>query len=213
MYIPQQFDEPRTEIMHELIRAKPLATLVVLTANGLDANHIPLHLSLDSPLGILRGHVARSNPIWKEYQENVDVLAIFHGPDTYISPSWYATKSEHGKVVPTWNYAVAHAYGRLRVIHDAAWIRKQLDFLTLENEASFKVPWKISDAPSDFTDNLIKAIVGVEITITKLMGKWKVSQNQPSQNQLSVVYGLSNRDDQDALAIAQLVKKGANRKD
>lgn len=210
MYLPSQFDEPNTEVMHELIRAKPLATLVVLTANGLDANHIPLHLSLDSSLGTLRGHVARSNPMWKEFRDNVEVLAIFHGPETYISPSWYATKSEHGKVVPTWNYVVAHAYGKLNIIHDASWIRTQLNFLTQQHEAFFDEPWKLADAPSDFTDNLIKAIVGVEIVITELKGKWKVSQNQPSKNQLSVVQGLSNNSDQNALEMAQLVKKAAN---
>src|SRR5687767_5959902 len=131
MYIPKQFEEPKVEVMHELIRANPLATLVTLSSSGLNANHIPLHLSQEpSPFGTLRGHVARSNPVWTDLTSNVDVLVIFHGPDTYITPSWYATKKETGKVVPTWNYVVVHAYGSLRIMDDAAWVRAQLEALT-----------------------------------------------------------------------------------
>ena len=120
MYTPKHFEEPRTEVMHELMRARPLATLVTLTSNGLNANHIPLHLvDTPAPFGTLRGHVARANPLWSDFAKDVEVLAIFHGPDSYITPSWYATKQETGKVVPTWNYAVVHAYGTLRIVDDA----------------------------------------------------------------------------------------------
>jgi transcriptional regulator len=207
MYIPQQFDKPQIEVLHDLIRARPLATLVVLTSKGLEANHIPLHLSVDSPFGTLRGHVARSNPIWDEYADTVDAIAIFHGPDAYISPSWYATKKESGKVVPTWNYAVAHAYGKLKIHHDPAWIRSQLELLTRQNESGFSTPWSLSDAPHDFTESLIKAVVGIEMTISKLQGKWKVSQNQPAKNQASVVEGLLSKGTQEALLMADLVSK------
>lgn len=132
MYIPKHFDEPRIDVMHELIRARPLATLVTLASSGLNANHIPLLLSEESsPLGTLRGHVARSNSIWNDYVKDVEVLAVFQGPDAYITPSWYPTKIENGKSVPTWNYAVAHAYGTLRVIDEASWLRAHLETLQM----------------------------------------------------------------------------------
>jgi transcriptional regulator len=207
MYTPIHFEEPRVEIMHELMRARPLATLVTMTTNGLNANHIPLQLlGQPAPFGTLHGHVARANPMWIDFAHDIDVLAIFHGPDSYITPSWYATKQETGKVVPTWNYSVVHAYGRLRIIDDAAWIRAQIEALTNHNEANFSKPWAVSDAPHEFTEKLIDAIVGIEIVITKLSGKWKMSQNQPAQNQASVIKGLSTSGlGHDAKSIAALV--------
>lgn len=210
MYTPKHFEEPRIEVMHELMRARPLATLVTLSSGGLNANHIPLHLAdAPAPFGTLRGHVARANPLWSDFAKDVEVLAIFHGPDSYITPSWYATKQETGKVVPTWNYAVVHAYGTLRVIDDAAWIRAQIEALTDHNEASFSKPWAVADAPHEFTEKLIGAIVGIEIVINKLSGKWKVSQNQPAQNQVGVIEGLNNSGLCDAEAMAALVAAGA----
>jgi len=210
MYIPKHFEEPRIEVMHELMRARPLATLVTLTSNGIEANHIPMHLAdAPAPFGTLRGHVARANPLWSDFATEVEVLAIFHGPDSYITPSWYATKKETGKVVPTWNYAVVHAYGTLRVIDDAAWVRAQLEALTAHNEAGFARPWAVADAPHEYTEKLIGSIVGFEIVITKLTGKWKVSQNQPAQNQAGVIEGLKNSDLRDAQAMAKLVAASA----
>ncbi|MBF6647799.1 FMN-binding negative transcriptional regulator [Methylobacter sp. BlB1] len=207
MYIPKHFDEPRIEVMHDLIRARPLATLVTLSASGLNANHIPLLVSAEpAPFGVLRGHVARSNPMWFDLAKDVEVLAIFHGPDAYITPSWYASKQETGKVVPTWNYAVVHAYGRLRVIDDASWLRSQLEALTTHNEAVFSEQWAVSDAPYEYTEKLIEAIVGIEITVTKLSGKWKVSQNQPERNQASVISGLKACDTSDAASMATLIE-------
>jgi transcriptional regulator len=207
MYTPKHFEEPRIEVMHELMRAHPLATLVAMTSGGLDANHIPLHLiDQPAPFGTLRGHVARANPLWNDFKKDVEVLAIFHGPDSYITPSWYATKQETGKVVPTWNYAVVHAYGTLRAIDDASWVRTQLEALTAHNEARFAQPWAVSDAPHEFTDKLLEAVVGIEIVITKLSGKWKVSQNQPAQNQTGVIEGLSNSGLRDAEAMAALIE-------
>jgi transcriptional regulator len=207
MYIPKQFEEPRVDVMHELIRARPLATLVTLSSNGLNANHIPLHLlESPAPFGTLQGHVARANPILNDLENNIEVLAIFHGPDAYITPSWYATKKETGKVVPTWNYAVVHAYGYVRVVDDAAWLRAQLEALTTHNEASFSEPWAVSDAPHEFTEKLIGNIVGFEMVISRLSGKWKVSQNQPQQNQSSVAEGLKASGHQDSSAMAVLVE-------
>lgn len=191
MHIPTHFHEPRIEILHEHIRAHPLSTLVTLSSNGLDANHIPLQLAPDpSPFGTLRGHVARGNPIWSDVVENSEVLAIFHGPDAYITPSWYPTKAKTGKAVPTWNYVVAHAHGFLRVIDDASWVRTHLESLTAQHEAAFPAPWQLTDAPGDFMDKLIGAVVGIEISITRLSGKWKASQNQPPQNRAGVIHGL-----------------------
>lgn len=212
MYIPKHFDEPRIEVMQDLIRARPLATLVTLSAGGLNANHIPLLLSTEpAPFGVLRGHVARSNPIWSDLARDVEVLAIFHGPDAYITPSWYASKQETGKVVPTWNYAVVHAYGRLHVIDDASWLRSHLEALTAHNESVFPDPWAVSDAPYEYTEKLIEAIIGIEITVTKLSGKWKVSQNQPERNQASVISGLKECGNSDAASMATLIEAFAKK--
>lgn len=192
--------------MHELIRARPLATLVTMSSNGLNANHIPFNLlESPAPFGALQGHVARANPVLGDFKNNSEVLAVFHGPDTYITPSWYATKKETGEVVPTWNYAVVHTYGYVRVIDDASWLRAQLEALTNHNEASFSEPWAVSDAPYEFTEKLMGSIVGIEIVITKLSGKWKVSQNQPHHNRASIIEGLKARGQQESSAMAVLV--------
>ena len=207
MYIPKHFEETSVEVMHELIRERPLATIVTLTSLGLNANHIPLYLFKDSShFGVLRGHVARANPMWTDVLDDVEVLVIFHGPDAYISPSWYPTKEETGKVVPTWNYAVVHAYGNLRAIDDPLWLRNQLEILTDHNEDQFSKRWSVSDAPHDYTEKLIEAVVGVEILITKLFGKWKVSQNQPPQNKEGVINGLENSEPPDPTSMAGLIK-------
>ena len=179
------------DVMHGLIRSHPLATVVTQSSNGLSANHIPFDLEvLPAPYGVLRGHVARSNPILDDLGRGFEVLTIFHGADAYITPSWYATKKETGRVVPTWNYAVVHAYGAMRVVDDAIWLRSQLEVLTNHNEAQFTEQWSVSDAPQEFTDKLLGAIIGIEMIITKLVGKWKVSQNQSPQNRESVEKGL-----------------------
>jgi transcriptional regulator len=210
MYIPKHFDEPRIDVLHALVRARPLSTLVTLSsAGGLDANHIPLHLSDDpAPLGTLRGHVARANPLWRDLAQGAGVLAIFQGPNAYVTPSWYPTKAETGKAVPTWNYAVVHAHGALRVIDDAVWLRAHLEALTAHNEAAFSEPWHVSDAPGEYTNKLLEAIVGIEITITRLSGKWKVSQNQPERNRAGVVRGLGARGSDEAREMADLVERG-----
>lgn len=210
MYIPKQFEESRVDVMHELIRAYPLATLVTHSSYGLNANHIPLHLSQSpAPYGTLQGHIARANPLLGEIAEGIETLAIFHGPDSYITPSWYATKKETGKVVPTWNYAVVHAYGLLRIVDNASWLREQLDALTEHNESSFPEPWGVADAPPEHIERIMAAIVGVEMVITKLLGKWKVSQNQPTQNQVGVISGLKASGLTKSEAMAALVEAGA----
>ena len=194
VHIPQQFDESRVEVMHGLIRAQPLATLITLRPAGVEANHIPLVL-LDgpSPFGTLRGHVARSNPLWHEHPNDADALAIFHGPSCYITPSWYASKEETGKVVPTWNYVSVHARGKLGIFEDARWLRAHLEVLTAHNEQALAHPWAVADAPHDFIEKMIGSIVGIEMVILELRGKWKVSQNRPLQDRISVVEGLRAR--------------------
>jgi transcriptional regulator len=210
VYIPKQFEESRVNVLHELIRAYPLATLVTHSSSGLNANHIPLHLSESpTPYGILRGHVARSNPLLGDITKDTEALAVFHGPNAYITPSWYATKKETGKVVPTWNYAVVHAYGVLRVVDDASWLRAQLDALTAHNEASFPEPWAVSDAPPDHIEKIMAAIVSVEMVITRLLGKWKASQNQPLQNQAGIISGLKASSLPESEAMAALVEVAA----
>ena len=197
MYNPSHFQESRTEVLHGLIRQQPLSTLVTLTADGLVANHIPLFLRAgEGARGTLVGHIARANPLWREFQAGVHALVIFQGPALYISPRWYATKAEHGKVVPTYNYVVVHARGPLQVHDDAAWIRAQLHDLTGQQEAPATAPWGVDDAPRDYTDKLIGALVGISIPITDISGKWKVSQNQPAVNQSSLLQAL--RDNADA---------------
>jgi transcriptional regulator len=183
--------------------------LVTLSADGLNANHVPLLLSDEpTPLGTLRGHVARANAIWRDVAQGLDVLAVFHGPDAYISPTWYPGKAENGKAVPTWNYAVAHAYGSLRVRDDAVWLRAHLEALSRHHEAALPEPWHLSDAPRDYIDKMMAAVVGIEIVITRLLGKWKVSQNQPAQNQAGVIQGLRARAraDVQSLAMVELIK-------
>ena len=205
MYIPSKFEEPRAEVMHELIRAYPLATIVTLGADGLNANHIPLYLAESTPFGTLQGHIPRANPMWKDAASDKEALAIFHGPDDYITPAWYATKQETGKVVPTWNYATVHAYGTLRVIDDAAWIRAQIEHLTAQQEGQFDTAWQVDDAPPDYINALLNTLVGIELTITRLQGKWKVSQNQPSTNRDGVIAGLHKKNGATAAPMVELV--------
>ena len=207
MYVPRQFEEKRVEVLHGLIRAYPLATLITHSPDGLHANHVPLQLSESpAPHGTLRGHIARANPLMRQLTGSFETLAIFHGPQAYVTPSLYATKKETGKVVPTWNYSVVYAYGSLRVVDNAAWLRAQLEALTDQNEASFDDPWAVSDAPEDHIKKVMAAIVGIEMVINRLLGKWKVSQNQPKRNQTGVISGLKASGLPESEAMAALVE-------
>lgn len=208
MYVPKHFAETRVETLHELMRAHPLAALVTLTPDGLDANHIPFELDpAPAPFGTLRGHIARANPLWRDASREVGALAIFQGPGTYISPSWYPTKQETGKVVPTWNYAIVHAHGPLRVIEDRHWLRELVERLTNRHEAGRRDPRKVTDAPADFIDQQLGAIIGLELPIARLVGKWKTSQNRPARDQDGVVAGLLQEGHESAAAMAELVRQ------
>lgn len=208
MYSPSQFEETSIETLHALIGAYPLGTLITLGKSGLDANHIPFEVHPDpAPFGTLRAHVARANPVWQDFSTDVDALVVFQGPSAYITPSWYAAKRETGKVVPTYNYAVVHAYGSLRAIEDRVWLRALVGRLTARFEASRAQPWHVTDAPVDFVNNLLGAIVGLEIPVARLVGKWKMSQNRPASDHAGIVGGLRETDDANAGAVARLVQE------
>lgn len=211
MYTPAHFAETRLDVMHALIAAHPLGTLVTLTPTGLDANHIPFEIdptaTAAAPHGTLRAHVARANPVWRDTAAGVDALVIFQGPQAYITPTWYVeTKPAGGKVVPTWNYCVVHAHGPLIVRDDPTWLRGQLERLVRRHESTRPTPWHVSDAPDDFIAKQIAAIVGIEIPITRLAGKWKVSQNRSPADRAGVVAGLAAAGDEEAAAMAELVQ-------
>jgi transcriptional regulator len=208
MYLPKQFEESRVEVMHALIREHPLAVVVTLGPNGLNANHLPIEFDPEpAPFGTLRGHVARANPVWRESAADVEALVVFQGPARYITPAWYATKRETGKVVPTYNYAVVHAYGALRAVEDAPWLRNLVERLTNRFEATRGEPWHVTDAPESFIAAQLKAIVGIEIPVSRLLGKWKMSQNRTAADRSGVVQGLRATDDHEAAVIARLVER------
>ncbi|WP_199031931.1 FMN-binding negative transcriptional regulator [Ralstonia sp. ASV6] len=183
MYVPAHFEESRTEALHILIAQNPFGSLVTNGKNGLDANHIPfLLLPEEGELGMLHAHVARANPVWQDVANGDEVLVIFRAGDAYISPTWYPSKQEHHKHVPTWNYRVAHVHGRITIRDDERFVRGVVGRLTRVHEASQPVPWKMSDAPADFTDSLLQMIVGIEIEITRLEGKLKLGQNREERD-------------------------------
>ena len=206
LYLPAQFNEARPEVMHALMRAHPLCALVTQCNSGLVANHVPVQtLDEPSPLGSIRGHIARANPLWLEYRAETQALAIFAGPQVYISPSFYPSKAETGEVVPTWNYAVVHASGTLRFIQDAVWLRDFVAGLTATHEAPRSMPWKIDDAPAPYIDKMLGLIVGFEFSIATLSGKWKASQNRLQADRLGVLRNLQNADDADSREMAAMM--------
>jgi transcriptional regulator len=208
MYLPSHFEESRAEVLRQLIHDHPLGTLVTFGADGLNANHVPFEFDPDpAPLGTLRAHVARANPVWSGYSREIEPLVIFQGPQVYITPSWYQTKKETGKVVPTFNYIVVHAYGAMRVIEDAAWLRDFVGRLTDRFESTRALPWSVTDAPEDFIATQLRAIVGIEIQLTRLTGKWKISQNRPAADRRGVVAGLRESDDAEAQAMASAIER------
>ncbi|WP_353190137.1 FMN-binding negative transcriptional regulator [Pandoraea pnomenusa] len=191
MYQPAAFTEDRPEVLHDLIRQHPLGLLVSAGAQGLIADSIPfLMYPEEGELGTLRAHLARANPHVAALQGVEDCLVAFTGPQGYITPSWYAAKAEHGKVVPTWNYAAVHAWGKPRVIDDAAWLRRLVGDLTQSQEQGRAAPWAVEDAPADFIDGMLRAIIGVEIPIRRIEGKFKMSQNRAMPDRVGVVEGL-----------------------
>jgi len=206
LYLPAYFEESRTEVLHALMRARPLAALVTLCDSGLVANHIPVEtLAEPAPHGMLRGHIARANPLWQEYRADTEALAIFQGPQVYISPSFYPSKQQTGEVVPTWDYAVVHARGTLRFVQDAGWLHALVTRLSDSHEASRRKPWKVGDAPPPYVKKMLSLIVGFELSITALTGKWKISQNHSAANRQGVVNGLNESAGEDSREIAGML--------
>jgi transcriptional regulator len=192
VYVPEHFRETRIEVLRAFIERHSLATLVAVTAQGISANHIPMQLlaATDGSAGLLHGHMARANPLWRLLAQGSPVLAIFIGPDHYVSPSWYPSKREHGKAVPTWNYATVHIHGNIRFIEDAHWLRSQIESLTDQHERDSAHRWRITDAPEDYIAGMVGAIVGFEIQVSAIEGKFKASQNRSAADRAGVAEAL-----------------------
>jgi transcriptional regulator len=207
MYLPAHFEENRTDSLHALIAANPFGALVTHGPSGLDANHIPFEFdAATGEHGTLRAHVARANPVWREVTPGEDVLVIFQGEAGYISPNFYPSKQETHKQVPTWNYAVVHAHGRITVRDDEAYVRGVVARLTRKMEAGEPAPWKMGDAPRDYIDQMLAAIVGIEIEVTRLVGKAKLSQNKADADRIGAIDGLRQRGGDAAGALADAMQ-------
>jgi transcriptional regulator len=190
MYIPAHFSIKNLELMHQIIHAHPLGVLVTMTPEGLDANHIPFEL--DAGRGVLTAHVARANPVWQQCGNEMDALVIFRGEESYISPNWYPSKHEFHRQVPTWNYEVVHVHGRLVVQDTEKFVRGVVGRLTRKHEAIEEKPWKMGDSTPEFIDGMLKAIVGIEISITRMEGKAKLSQNREDRDRLNAAEVLAS---------------------
>ena len=207
MHIQAHFAESRVPVLQELMRSRPLATFIVAIEDDIVVNHLPLMIDSNAAEnGVIRGHVPRGNRIWESFDGNRKAVAVFHGPEAYVSPSWYPSKREHGKAVPTWNYVVAHAHGCPMAMHDAAWLLEHLQAMTDAQEAAQAQPWKVSDAPPDYVDKMLHGIVGIEMVITRLEGKWKLSQNRPQEDRLMVAAQLRERGEANSIAMAALIQ-------
>ena len=213
MYQPDHFRVSDLPEMHALMRARPLATLVSAGSLGLYATHLPTVLKDDGPYGVIECHLARANPHWKDLAEGNEALMIFEGPEGYITPNWYPSKADHGKVVPTWNYAVVHAYGRPEVMEDKNWLRRHVTELTAQQETNEVKPWAPSDAPESFVEVMLRGIVGFRFAFTQLEGKWKMSQNRQATDRNGVVRGLETRGQGDDLEMAEFVSREATPND
>ncbi|ALD93166.1 FMN-binding negative transcriptional regulator [Cupriavidus gilardii] len=196
MYIPSHFEVQDVEALHRLIREHPFGMLVTHGTNGLDANHLPFELDLSAGTnGTLRAHVARANPVWQHAGNGDEVMVVFRAEDGYITPTWYPSKHESHKQVPTWNYRVVHAHGRITIRDEERYVRGVVARLTRAHEASQPAPWKMTDAPADYIDTMLKAIVGIEIDITRLIGKFKLSQNRELRDKLGAAEALKQQGD------------------
>ena len=205
MYLPSHFEQHDTEVLHALMREHPLATLVTVRADGPTADHIPLEF--DATARTLRGHVARANPLWREAAGQA-VLAVFCGPQAYVTPSWYPNKATTHKVVPTWNYTVVHAHGVLQAVEDEPWLHGQVTRLTQHHESPRAQPWAVADAPDDYVQPMLRAIVGIQIPVDRLVGKWKISQNRSAADRLGVAHGLAEQvDDAQAAALLRVMRQ------
>ena len=206
MYVPKHFEQSRLSVLHAFMREHPFVTLITDGVDGIEANHVPVILDTTcGELGTLQGHVARANPVWQQVSPGADVLAIFQGANAYVSPSWYPSMKKHGKGVPTWNYLVVHAKGKVRWIQEPDWLLTFLETLTDSHEKNLATRWKVSDAPSDYIEAMMKCIVGFEIVATEVKGKWKLSQNRDNSDRLGVISALAKSSDQAACVVAEMM--------
>ena len=215
MYLPAHFAESRPDVLQRLVLDHPFGLLVTQDANGVSANSVPFFLDADPAggAGVLRAHVARANPVWREARPDSDSLVVFQGAQTYVSPVWYPSKAEHGKVVPTWNYIMVQARGAARFIEDRDWLHAFVTRLTDAHEGGraaratgyAAAPWAVSDAPADYVESMLRAIVGVEIVLSSIVGKWKVSQNRSAADRAGVARGLGEVAGDAAAAMAREV--------
>ena len=189
--------------MRSLVDHNPLGVLVANGQEGLSANHIPFEWIGSDDKGVLVGHVAKANPVWRDITSNSEVLVVFSGVDAYISPSWYPSKARDSRVVPTWNYSAVHIYGHLQAIDDPEWLKAHVSQLTDRHEAGVAKAWSVADAPADFINTLVNAIVGLQITVTRIEGKWKLSQNRTDEDRAGVVAGLLSQNDSNAQSMAR----------
>lgn len=207
MYIPKRFLQDDINQLKGMMANHSFATFISQSESGVEANHMPLVLNESGQKSVLQGHIAKANPLWKNLKDKSEVLIIFNGPNCYISPNYYPTKKDNGKVVPTWNYVSVHVKGIVSFIHDEEWVLTMLNNLTDQYEANQPVPWSVSDAPQAYIDKMLSAIVGLEIDILSITGKWKVSQDKAEVNQEGIIKGLSQQADSNAKNIATLVKE------
>ena len=209
MYVPPHFVEDDKAALHQAIGETRLATLVTLGSEGMEASHMPILLDAgEGPYGAIRGHLARANPQWRRASAETPALVMFLGPDAYVSPNWYATKRETGKVVPTWNYLAIHAYGRVEFFEDAERLRAIVTSLTQRHEGRREKPWAVSDAPEDYIQAQLRGIIGFRLPIDRLEGKWKLSQNRPEADRRGVNEGLEGEGGALESTIAQRMKDG-----
>lgn len=206
MYIPETFKQNDPAQLKELIQSQPFASLITHSDKGVEANHLPFILTQSGGRDVLQGHIAKANPLWRQLQDKAEVLVIFQGPDSYISPNYYPTKKDNGLVVPTWNYVAVHVRGVMSCIHDASWNIEMITRLTEQHEATQASAWKVTDAPKDFTEKLLAAIVGIEIEVLSISGKWKLSQNQPEKNIRGIIEGLSQENESNSQKMAVAIK-------
>ena len=206
MHIPKKFRQVDTNKLIALIKDFPFATLIGSNESGAQVMHLPLLIKNEDEQSVtLNGHIAKVNPFWQQIKQGDKVVAVFHGPNCYISPNHYPTKLEHGKAVPTWNYVVVHAEGNIKFCHDEEWLHSHIDELSQQHEQKSEKPWSINDAPEDYIQKMLPAIVGIEISINNIEGQWKLSQNQPEKNQQGVIQGLMDSENPNAQAIAKMM--------
>lgn len=205
LYTPAHFRVDDEATLHAFIRAYPFAALITGGAD-ISVSHLPMLLQKTDSGFVLRGHIARANPHWKEISDGAAALAIFNGPQAYITPQWYPSKLKDGRVVPTWNYAVTHVRGTLRAVHDADWLNQLVTALTDEHEKAFAHQWAVTDAPADYMEKMLKAIVGLELTVHSMEGKWKLGQNRSAADQANTKTGLAARGDAQSRALSDMMK-------